>query len=559
MQNVNHVDHANQQGLDLNQTQQVNAIVDQMKDSKADARTQVQMAMQKNNVADIGLELVRRSAQGMAQSATMSNTFTKKTERAMKKEFDQIFGSPEWQGDDAVVQQGEGIKKPDATQSLANQKQKQAVQQQNIPLEGDTRKLLEQYTKLYATAAQQHSPEVQKEIKKLEGQLFSRGIKSYELKNIQMSLMASMRAEVALQIKQCFMNRMLSTDEVVEMAVHTRGLNDVLDYVWTNQKLGGSDFGGYNTDLQGTMDRVMAETQTELQGFLKELLKEKMTRKLLAESKSDKSEVRDELKDALKIAKRVGFDLDAFVARWQKEKIHEGLFLFEDPKDKGILDTTPGGMMGGRNPNQNQNQNAASEDSNSEREGTESTEDLLTNRLRALYMRDALQGNLFARLDTSFKIRKTKNGLIRLGIYSNDLNEKVKKEAVNVAKLKTMEMIKEALYEMSTLFEMEGTAFTLVDTKLKGLLRNAQRVNLDIGSEDLLAMRDKCNLEILEVVKREHRLTKVALTVTQQPMLANKLSGLEKLMKRLTSETKVAGDTEEDLITLPTNTLKSAV
>jgi hypothetical protein len=170
MQNVNHVDHSNQQGLELNQTQQVNAIVDQMKDSKADARTQVQMAMQKNNVADIGLELVRRSAQGMAQSATMARAFTKKAERDMKKEFDQIFGSPEWQGDDAV-QIGQDIQKPDASQKLAdqNQKQKQAVQRQNIPLEGDTRKLLEQYTKLYATAAQQHSPEVQKEIKKIRG------------------------------------------------------------------------------------------------------------------------------------------------------------------------------------------------------------------------------------------------------------------------------------------------------------------------------------------------------------------------------------------------------
>jgi hypothetical protein len=555
MQNVNHVDHSNQQGLDLNQTQQINAIVDQMKDSKADARTQVQMALQKTNVAEVGLELVRRSAQGIAQSGMLPKGFSKKIENDMKREFDQIFGSPEWQDDDAV-QIGGGVKKPDAALSLANQKQKQAVQQQNISLEGDTRKLLEQYTRLYATAAQQHSPEVQKEIKKLEGQLFSRGIKSFELKNIQMSLMASMRAEVALQIKQCFMNRMLSTDEVVEMAVHTRGLNDVLDYVWTNQKLGGSDFGGYNTDLQGTMDRVMAETQTELQGFLKELLKEKMTRKLLAESSSDKSEVRDELKDALKIAKRVGFDLDAFVARWQKEKIHEGLFLFNDPQDRGILDTAvTSGMMGGRNPNQNQSQNQEKSDA----EGSESTEDLLINRLRALYMRDALQGNLFARLDTSFKIRKTKNGLIRLGVYSNDLNEKVKKESLNIAKLKTMEMIKESLYEMSTLFEMEGTAFNLVDTKLKGLLRNAQRLNLDISSEDLLALRDKCNLEILEVVKREHKLTKVALDVTRQPMLANKLSGLEKLMKRLTSETKVPGDAEEDLIALPTNTLKSAV
>ena len=270
MANVNHVDQNHTQDLDLNQTQRINAVVDQMKDSKADARTQVQMAMQKNNVADIGLELVRRSAQGMAQSGMLPKAFSKKAENDMKREFDQIFGSPEWQGDDAV-QVGDGVKKPDAALSLANQKQKQAVQQQNIPLEGDTRKLLEQYTKLYATAAQQHSPEVQKEIKKLEAQLFTRGIKSIQLKNIQMSLMASMRGEIALQIKQAFMSRMLSTDEVVEMAVHTRGLNDVLDFVWTNQKLGGADFGGYNTDLQGTMDRVMAETQDEVHGFLREL------------------------------------------------------------------------------------------------------------------------------------------------------------------------------------------------------------------------------------------------------------------------------------------------
>ena len=83
MANVNHVDQNHTQDLDLNQTQRINAVVDQMKDSKADARTQVQMAMQKNNVADIGLELVRRSAQGMAQSGMLPKAFSKKAENDM--------------------------------------------------------------------------------------------------------------------------------------------------------------------------------------------------------------------------------------------------------------------------------------------------------------------------------------------------------------------------------------------------------------------------------------------------------------------------------------------
>ena len=57
--------------------------------------------------------------------------------------------------------------------------------------------------------------------------------------------------------------------------------------------------------------------------------------------------------------------------------------------------------------------------------------------------------------------------MIRLGLYSNDLAEKVQTEAQAMARVKLIELIKETFLEMATLFELKGAAYDVLDNKLQ--------------------------------------------------------------------------------------------
>jgi len=112
-----------------------------------------------------------------------------------------------------------------------------------------------------------------------------------------------------------------------------------------------------------------------------------------------------------------------------------------------------------------------------------------------------------------------------------------------VARMKMMEMIKEALMERATLYRLEGPAFILLDRKMVGLLRNAKRLELDISKHDYELLRDKANYQVFEVAKRELRLTVIAAKATGAPHLRSKKQKLVILLRRIKAESNI----EEDL------------
>jgi len=418
----------------------------------------------------------------------------------------------------------------------------------NVKGDSQTKALVDQYIAMYGQYLQGQSPLVKKELEKLEKELKGRGVSDNQLMGLRQSLSASVRSEVVGQIREAYKKFIMSSENVVELAVNTRGMNDLLDSIWGNTALGGEDFGGHNTNLQGTVDRVADETKNELKTFLMEALKEKMTRKLMAPDASEQKYIRDELKDLLSMAKKIGFDVSEYSKQWQKDKFQEGLFLFYPPKAESLL--SAGTNMGQDKPKDS--------DSVTEVNGKEENEELLMNRLRALYMRNALKGDIRTSLNTVFKIRKTKNGLIRLGIFSNDLNDQVKKEAENIARIKMMEMLKEGLQERATLFKMSGPAYQLVESKIMGVLKNTKRLGLEISEADFNLLRDKANYEVFEIAKRELRLTDLALKITGDPRLSQKRDHLVLLLNRLKEESHLDIDLESVIPELESSTKTKA-
>lgn len=502
----------------------------QQQNKQFNIANKVQAAIETTDAHKRGLDLVIKSASALTNTETSRSLFNKKVDNKLLEDFNKIFTAEEESNTD----------KTGLSQAFSQMVKTKKLQQRNtavndgrgrelIPLDAESQDLLQKFVQIYGTALAHDSPLAKKEIERLEKELIARGVKASTLEDIKSNLRMSIRAEVMIQIKDAFTKRIMSTDTMVEMALNTKGLNDILDSAWNSKQLGGQDFGGYNINLQGTMNRVMGEVEREMQPFLTEILKQGMSAKLVG---NNPTQTESELRKILNVAKRFDFDLNGFLAQWKKDKFQEGLFIMTIPQKETLLST---GTQSGSHKQKDHDL----------AEG-ETREEFLMNRLRAMYMRYALKGDFLSRMGIQMGIRKVKNGMIKLRIYSDELNETIKKEAENIARLKTMEMLKEALHERATLFTLSGSAYKMNEIKMLGLLKNAKRLNLEISEEDFMALRDKCNFEIFEVAKRELKLTEVAYKVTGLSHVLQKRSKLIQLLTRLKEESNIKLDIDEE-------------
>jgi len=403
---------------------------------------------------------------------------------------------------------------------------KEHAQKFQFNVDSETREQLRHYTQLYGQIVSSRSGAAAQELDKLERKLKDKGFDNQQLMELKLSIKTSLRSEVLNQLKDAFLKKAVSLDMVVELGTAERGLSDLLGFIQESPELGGFDFGGYKTDLQGAVNHASEEVFQEVRLALKDILDQKMTERLV-NSEADPKAVRKELEGLLEVGKRVGFSATDYMKTWFKEKNDQGLFVFQRPDLAVNIQA---------NLQQNSQNNGDSEPPGEE------TEDYLINRLRALYIRSALKNDWRTSLDTSLKIIKTKNKMIKLGIFSNDINDKVREESRLIAGMKIMEMLRETFMERATLYRLSGPAFQLNEAKLTGLMRNAQKLGMELSEYEFKLLRDRANEAVFEASKRELKLTNVALSVKDTPLQRDKKKKLIQLMERLKEESDIKED-----------------
>jgi len=277
--------------------------------------------------------------------------------------------------------------------------------------------------------------------------------------------------------------------------------------------------------LRGAVDGVKDQVSRELGVALKELLDQKMTERLMSENVKPEN-VKKELKDYLQIAARIGLDPNEYLKTWSKTYIDQGLFAYDEPEKLSLL-----------------NKQLSEKDKQEEEQDKpeEETEDYVIAALRAAYMAKIF-GNWRASLRADYKIRKIKNKMIKLGIYYQELNEKVQKEAELIAVTKIMEMLNEAFLERATLYRLAGPAYKMIETKILSLIKNAKRLHMDITEYDFNALRDKANVTVFDIAKRELHLTLISLSVKETRAMRDKKQKLVALLRRLKEESHIMDD-----------------
>jgi hypothetical protein len=161
--------------------------------------------------------------------------------------------------------------------------------------------------------------------------------------------------------------------------------------------------------------------------------------------------------------------------------------------------------------------------------------EVLMDKLRALYLRRAMYGDMRTVLETQFKMVKLKNGLIKLGVANYD---QVEKEGKTLAAVKLLDMLREAFEERATYSKLAGPAWQMTERKIKTVLRSLEKLGFALSNFELNQMRDKANYKMSQEAEHELSLINVALaTQGEISYLTGKKKMTQEILDRLAEET----------------------
>ncbi|MFH1361978.1 MAG: hypothetical protein ABIH69_04925 [bacterium] len=375
---------------------------------------------------------------------------------------------------------------------------------------------IKEYIGAYSQLLVNGGNEVKKKLENIESQLLDdHGISLKDLQDVKGKVAHSLRTDVLKQIKNAYLKQVLSSGKSLEGLMAKREVASFIDYAFMNDALGGFDFGGLEGNLQGAVDKVKAETGQELKEFVEDALTHEVMKKAMGD---ETGEVEKEIESLLKLGQKVGFDIEGFVAKIPQMKDDLGL--------NPVVTFEFAGAEGSAYGEQKEKKRY--------QYTLEDEKDVLIDKLRALYLRRAVYGDVRTVLETQFKMIKLKNGLIKLGVKNFD---EVVDEGRALAKVKLMDMLREGFEERATYAKLAGPAYTMTEKKIKTVLKNLEKVGVTLSAGELNRVRDKANDLMLREADQELSLVKAAIASRGEiKYLTSKRKTLEGILERVALE-----------------------
>ena len=385
------------------------------------------------------------------------------------------------------------------------------------------------------------------ELKEEEGMLLKEfGITSRQLKDIQSTIRNNIKLEVRDSVKDAILQKQLSIMSKFDSVSADAKLNQFTEYFTSNILMGGADFGNFDDNFQGLVNKAMYLASKDLANFAIGELESFVLEEALNSDQSKASRIKsfetkilelNSITNNPKITEEwAQAAMEGFMKNYGLSK--EEINLHKNETVGINVNVQTGSGDSSRQKDQRREQHGYEFDADDER-------GIFINRLRALYLQRALNPGLKTTLDTEFKIRKLKNGLLKLGVYTDVLNERVQEEANEVAKERLMEMLEEALQERASLYDLRGSSYDLIESRIKVILKNGEKMGMTLDKKEFNKIRDKANYEMFEVTKREMEMIGVRLSDEDLPALVLKHREMKKLVDRLKEESGFKDEVNE--------------
>ncbi|MFH1542432.1 MAG: hypothetical protein ABIE84_05015 [bacterium] len=468
----------------------------------------------KNNAKELTVSVLKPFFAKLATAGIMSGPKAK-AEKLIEKEYglrEAMDDSVEISSADELVKQIGKMGKQGSGGAGSSADQQQSQEEMMA--------LLKEYAAMFTDYVASQSPTLADKLKDLKDRLIAKGFSEAKLQSLEAKLSSGGKLDLLEAVKESVILQVLSSDTKLQKAIHGRGMMEILVGAGLSKE---------------QMKEVVAEAKgmarEELRSFtLHELENELIKRTHLQDNDFEYAQ------ELVKLGEKVGANPANWLQNhWPGKRSDHGFDLMDVPHSVTGMNVNTGTDQQNDQPKKHGFEFEANDE-----------KDIQINRLRALYMQRALKGDMITHLNTEFKIRKLKNGLFKLGIFTEELDDQIMHEAEVVAKIKTIEMLKEGLVERSTFYELAGPAHKLNERKIKGLLKNAERLGMTISPEEFNSLRDKSNIRVFDLSKKELADVRLARLGQDSDRLVKKEKFLLKLLYRLKEESAIQDSIPEN-------------
>ncbi|MGA0241480.1 MAG: hypothetical protein ACO3K7_00595 [Candidatus Marinamargulisbacteria bacterium] len=324
-------------------------------------------------------------------------------------------------------------------------------------------------------ALSQH-PNTKRTIEKKRQQLLQRGISTTELTILTTKVGHLIRQHVTYDLKQQLINyhmaKGFSHQEQIERSLQFNQSSSRLNEWHQNGRLPG--------DTAHIMDRLKHQAKQDLSHFLFHESVNQFTKHSLGQLSLQ--EFTDELVKLQKAAQSAGVELSEkeLTAKICNAIDHLGLGEFSSP-NQHHQDT----------PQKNPITPILSQ------------EEQLDDKLRYLYMMKALHPNLRNKIDIHFKMKKCKNGMIKLGIYTDEKDDQLKKQGDFLAAKQLMNELRFIFREEASLLELNGPEYGVLQKKKTFFLSQLKKTGHPPSENELHQMKESTHREMYGLIKEE--------------------------------------------------------
>lgn len=426
-------------------------------------------------------------------------------------------------------------------QAVAKEASKKSEQAKRAKSRGSTsslsnqKELVQSFASALSSYVSSKDPSQKQRMDAIKKELQREGVSQSQINTMESSVGKALKQNYVAQMKSNLLKHFFTKVKDDDKFSKLDDYATQLTYYETAAELKEAQKQGLlKSPISDVMESLRKEIRQEFEGFMFDEAAESFSRTALGQSGLD--DFTKELQQLQKLAQNVGVEVNEqeLSSRIKRSIDDLGLEEFVPPDTGRNVDTGDGSGHPGQGQQQQQ-----------EDTSYVSLEEQLEDQLRSLYMMRALTGSFQKKMDISFKMRKLKNGLIKLGVVVGDMDKRLESEGVFLAQMKLLGKLKDTFREQATLEKLSGPVYQIIKKRRAVIVKHLRKTGYKLNKEKLTKYRDDANAEIYPMLKEQMKQAEMMLEVRQSAGNSRKYQFLLGVLERLRSETKIM-DSELD-------------
>ena len=272
-------------------------------------------------------------------------------------------------------------------------------------------------------------------------------------------------------------------------------------------------------DIAGAIDKLKHQAKQDLGNFLFQESVSQFTKQSLGQISLQK--FTEELVKLQKAAQSAGVDIS-------EKDLTNKIYAAIDHLGLGEFSTP----------------DAKSDQSKKEPERILTQEEMLDDKLRYLYMMQALHPSLRQKIDIYFKMKKCKNGMIKLGMYTEEKEEQLKKQGEFLAAKQFIEELQFVFREEASLPFLSGAEYGIIRKKKAFFLSQLRKIDHGLSTDEINRIKESMYREMYGLIKEEIMQLEQLAEIHKHISITRKLKKYKDVIKRI-NETIILNDHQD--------------